>query len=335
MDELGLAGAERDDEYGRYTQGHRYRAADRADEMGGYAANDARRTDRFGEVQMDGMERAVAGDEYIRNARAAIANFTATGNPVALEDFYNNMYPDDGQVTIEKLPDGKYRGTFSNGETREVTKEELIKGSEQFFMSHPQASESGYGMGIGMPGMSVSGPRGSYSRGGIGTGARGTGYSSSKPSAYREKVEMLANSLMQNEGMNRIEALAQAHREASYSSRTPPDEAAREFYADILPELLPDRDMMMAMSPEEQEAAYAEAESRAQQITENYLSNSYKGYNQEGSGIGGGETGGGDQSFEVPQEHIDALMADPSDQTKAFFDEVYGEGAAEAVLNGN
>jgi hypothetical protein len=58
-------------------------------------------------------------------------------------------------------------------------------------------------------------------------------------------------------------------------------------------------------------------------------------YQPEGNKAKASEASGGDDkkgSYDLPQEAIEALAADPSPEARQEFDEVFGEGAATHVL---
>jgi len=97
-------------------------------------------------------------------------------------------------------------------------------------------------------------------------------------------------------------------------------------------------DSNMYMSPEDRQAqvdrAYEMADKLTQKFMRQYYSSGYNGGGQSGIQPPGGAGAGQQQQFEVPENHAMMLRQDPSPEMRAYFDEVYGPGAAEAVLNG-
>ena len=281
-DEMG----ERENEFGRFSDPYRREAAARENEMGVFARDDARDMREVMEGDMGNYRQAQEGQEYLTNANNAIGNFASTGNPTALEDFYNNMYPDDGQIEIKKLENGEYEMIHSSGKTTVTTRDELLRSSKESFMQHPSVSNSMYGgRGLNRPGMSMSGASGgSYSRGGIGAGrAFGGRGSSGKDSAYLQEVYSRAETYMA-QGMNQIEAMAEAHAQASYKSQVSPQDARMAFFQDMVKQFMPAPEMQQMMSDEELSAAAAKAQAQAQELTQNFTEMYLNGYNGGGSG---------------------------------------------------
>ena len=338
----GDESAERENEFGRFTDNYRRQAAVRENETGELGLDTARDTREVFESDMNSFRRGETGDEYVRNARNAVANFEASGDPVSLEDFYNNMYPDDGTISIKKLPDGTYEGTYGDGTVVQTTKEELIEKSEDFFMSHPTVQESGMaGFGGGGYGGGRGG-RGGRGRPGGGLGGSRGGRSTGKQSAYAERIYMEAENNMR-QGMSKVEAFAQAHRDAGYSKRVAPEEAAAGFFQDIFETLMPDPATFAYKSQSEQEAIKDAVWKEAQDYTERFMESYHSGYNGGRPGIdqrdegGGGFDAGPEDSgrprAQAPQGAIDMLMSDPS--MSDAFDAKYGEGSARQYLNGS
>lgn len=349
--ERGDRAGQRAEEDADFSRPYDRRGIERQDQAGQRAEAQGVRANKVDEALFQDFERGQGAEEYYRSAKNALANFAANGNPVALEDFYNNMYPDDGTVKIERLPDGTYKGTYGDGRTSTATKEELQKGSEALFMQHPSLNDAGAGAGYGAGGYGVR-------TGGIGgrRGAGGYGGAYGKPSAHTEKINMLAEDLLRSgEAKNPVEARMMAHAEASYKTQQRPEEAARDFYVDMLEALMPDSGEMAYKSPEERQQVIEEAKMTARELTEDYRDRYLSGYNGEGSGLGyrGGDRGGAEGeaeqagqpapagqdapaqrgSYEDAVQILRSRADDP--QIRQFFDERYGPGAAEAALNGS
>jgi len=147
-------------------------------------------------------------------------------------------------------------------------------------------------------------------------------------SAYEREVDMNMQSIMQTEQVSPAEAMAMALQRANQKSAKPQEEIAREYFGKMFEMLAEGADMA-----DDPQAAMKAAETEAAAMTERFMGMDLGGYNGR-SGQGGGtpKEQGGDQQTEIPAHDVQMLMDDPS--KAAMFDEVYGQGAAEQVLNG-
>lgn len=318
-----------------YADPYRRDALERQDTMGRYATEEAGRQNTYGaEAQQDFFEYR-DGAEKMTQARAALANFSSTGDPIALQDYYNDHILDGISVEITKTEDGQYHAKYSNGKESTASKDELLKGSEEFFMNQPEILAMS-NPGIGGP-MAGGYGMGAYGGGKGGYGGRGGAASPYGNSAYVNEVRMRTDDLVRS-GMSPIEARMKAHTMAGQKSSTPPQEAAAKFHADMLSELMPDKSQYMPA--EEREMQVDRAYEMADKLTQRFMSQYYQeGYNGRSGGQPGIQTPGGggagqQQQFEVPENHAQMLRSDPSPEMRKYFDEVYGPGASEAVLNG-
>lgn len=254
--ERGDRGGERAEERELYDEPFRRRGVERQDAAGA-------RQEEYGEGDINQYRKEESSAEFAEQSRNAIAIFDQTGNTQPLEDFYNDIYPDDGTVAIESNPDGTYTATYGDGTVSEPqSKEDLLRGSEKFFSEAPQMDN----LNVGFGGRGYSSGTGGR-RGGAG-GRRGG--PAVKQSAYMEKVTRLAQDLQQYDGMPRGEAIMEAHARAAQSSRTPPEEAIQKFYANMQKEMLAAMGDIGLRDPEEQEAMIARAEELAGRMTDTF-----------------------------------------------------------------
>ncbi|MDB4312117.1 hypothetical protein N9937_01675 [bacterium] len=295
----------------------------------------AKRQELYGQGDMADYQKGQTYESYMDNAAKAVQNLEATGNPIAIQTFYNDMYDDDGEITITKNPDGTYTGDYGDGNVvPNIPKDELVAKTKEFFEAGAPP-RGGMGMGIG----------GGYGmRGGM-SGERGksrgrSGMTTQKDSAWEKKVMALTRNNIQSKGMDEVQAYAEAIKEAGYESQKSPQEAGMEFYAKMLENLMPD-DKSMIFDQEGDEPGDAkrramdEAEAEAIRLTEKYMGIDFSGYN---GGSGGGIPTGGQQEAQGTQipEHDQQMLKDRKDEPGIIemFDDTYGPGAAEQVLNG-
>jgi len=329
----------RQDDFDRFSDPYRRSALEREDQAGRYVLEEAGRQNTYGaEAQQDFFEYR-QGADMMTQARSALANFASTGDPIALQDYYNEHILDGITVEITKTEDGKYHAKYSNGKESSATKDELLKGSEEFFMNQPEIlamsnpgiGGMGGGYGMGAYGGGGKGGYGPYGRGGAGN------MSPYGNSAYVNEVRMRTDDFVRS-GMNPIEARMKAHQMASQKSSTPPEEAAAKFHSDMLESLMPDPNMYM--SPDDRQAQVDRAYEMADKLTQKFMRQYYSsGYNGGGqSGIqppgGGGAGQQAQQEFQIPDEAVQILLQDRNDPAaRREFDEIFGPGASEAVLN--
>lgn len=307
-EERTAAQAEKDADFARPFAEDRLRKQATIDD---HNVNTAKRQDRYSEIQFSAEER-------MEQARNAVGILKMTGDPKAMEDWYNNLYEDDEDVTIERVGENEYVLTHSSGmPPKKATREEIIQGFEEHMMGEASMRFLGGG---GMGG-SIRGS----SRGGR-----------TSQSAANQNLDRKINDYIRS-GMDPLEATMQAHEEASYKASKSPQEAANEFYKSMVEKLLPQD--MAYMSPEEREEAIGQAEEQAERMTQRFESYLGGGRGSIRRG-GGGDEGGGRinaeplvrQRTDIPQGAIELLRQNPdmADQ----FDAKYGEGSAEAYLNG-
>lgn len=270
---------QRAEQYEQAVQPLNIRGAQREDQLGGFAVEQAT-------AQND-------ASRYYRSARNALSNFSMTGNPMYLEDFYNEMIPDGGEAKITKLGDDKYRLTHSNGRSVETTKDELLKKSEQFFFQNPTLDD-------------FQPPQQRDTR---------------NQSAYIQQVQDITDTLIAAGTHNPIEARMEAHARASSRAQTNPREAAANFYQDAIDKLLPSSTYR---SPSDKDVE--RAQQKAAEMTREFMDRYYGGGGQSavrGSGV---------DTSQIPEGFRERLMQNPTEAAKYHFDRRFGEGAADAVL---
>jgi hypothetical protein len=267
--------------------------SDRRNESEELGLGAARRQNEYGEGDINQYRREESSAEFSRQADNATSIFDQTGNPQPLEDFYNDVYPDDGQVTIEKLPDGTYQADFGEGFGEPKTKEEVLAGSIEFFRNAPQMREENRGYGIG--GYSGAGGR---TRGG-GRSGRGT---TVKKSAWESKIDRTISDLVRHGDMSVSEATMEAHARAAQSSQTPPEEAIQKFYTTMVKELMGGMGDMSLLDDGEREEKMAQAEQLADTMTQKFADQYFGG--------GRPEAGMDRPVEEEGNDYLDSLLED-------------------------
>lgn len=285
--ERGDRAGDRQEEREIYDEPSRRRGVDRGDAAGA-------RQEEYGEGDINQYRREEGSREFSDQSNRATTIFDQTGNPQPLEDFYNDIYPDDGEISIEKNQDGTYTATYGDGTVVEnQTKEDVLAGSIKFFGEAPQMADlatgyggGGYRSGVGGRARFAGGTRGG--RGGRGGAAAG--------GTWEGKINRTINDLVEYGGMPVREAVMEAHARASQSSNTPPREAISGFYEKMVTSLQKSMGDMSMLDPEEQEQKMQRVRDLADTMTDEFAAKYFGGEQQEEAGREqpGEEDGGND-----------------------------------------
>lgn len=302
---------------------------------------EAQQQAQVGDIYHEEITRSHGAQIAYRKVNEGMAGFESSGNAAYLESLYNDesVYPDGMSVKIDKMKDGKYHMKLFDDSGRQVnevttTKEDLLSSSQEFFMSSPIFQDlDPLGSAGGYPG-SGQGIRGGYPGSGI-SGV--SGFSTRRvqsQSSYMQEVGSLLQGMRGDpkyQHLNQAEMIMEAHALASQRGGKDPREAISSFYQSMVETFMKPN----PLTGRPQFASSQEAEEAAGQMAERFAQKYYGNGQSAGAGAGAG-AGGNNASIDgIPSAHIERLKRDHSDKMRYFFDQKYGKGAAEAVLNGH